>query len=424
MSSTRPTPRPPYDPIGFALKLDYTKEYAAANKVVYRWHGTHWDAIPDEGFERQALTWLIDDGQWPASAANARAACATAAIYLPQLHDPVETPIIPVKNGYLHLDHGVCLKPADKALGLRHVLRCEYDPLADEPEEFLGFLNRVLPNPDVQARVQEYVGYTLLPDTRFQRAQIWLGTGANGKGTLVNIVQGLHARTAAIQLDALDGFRAANMIGASLVYCDEAPQRGINEQFIKSLIAGELVQIDRKYRDPVDVRITGKWLILANHIPAVTDQSIGFWRRFDIVPFNVEIPAGERDPMLARRIIDRELSGVLNWAIQGLTRLLARGRFDERLPDVMRAATETAKIETNSVAAWIQACDVSLATVSDTLRTDVYEHYDTWCKRNGMKSVGSPKFWARLKDSMYPLLKGRQIKDGHYHRVCNIVLPV
>lgn len=62
-------------------------------------------------------------------------------------------------------------------------------------------------NEDVRARVQEYKGYTLLGDTRFQRVQFWIGQGANGKGTPANIVQALHNRTAAVQLDDLGGFK-------------------------------------------------------------------------------------------------------------------------------------------------------------------------------------------------------------------------
>lgn len=416
--------RPPYNPIGFAFKLESTNEYAVSERVVHHWCGTHWAVVSDDEFLLAALSWLIDDGQWSASDANAKSACATAAIYLPRLGDPTRMPIIPLQNGYLHLEPSISFKPADKALGLRYVVKCKYDPFAAEPKEFMKFLAHVLPDEGVRARVQEYIGYTLLPDARFQRAQLWLGNGANGKGVLANIVQALHARTAAVQLNALDGFRAAVIIGASLIFCDEAPQTGISEKSMKSFIAGELVQVDRKYRDPVSVNALGKWLVLSNHVPAVTDQSEGFWRRFDIVPFSVEVPAGERDPMLAQRIIEHELSGVLNWVLEGLNRLLARGRFDARLPEAMNLTFAQAKIETNSVVAWIDACDVSLSTVIDTLKVEVYEHYDHWCKRNGMKAVGSPKFWTRLQGCMKPLLEGRQSTGGHYHRVCNVVIPI
>ncbi|MGY2491132.1 DNA primase family protein [Cupriavidus sp. CP313] len=413
---------PPFEPIRFAEKLEKSGNYASDNSLLYEWTGTHWKAIDDAMGERIALKWIASDGRGTINAANARAAYQTAVRWLPMLGEPSETTVIPVRNGYLHLDHGLVLEPHDKSLGLRHVLSCDFDPGAPAPNEFNAFMERILPDAGVRARVQEYVGYTLLPDARFQRAQIWLGPGANGKGTLANLVQALHERTAAVQLDGLDGFRMASMIGASLIYCDEAPQRNINEQAMKSLIAGELVQIDRKYRDPITVRVNGKWLILANHIPAVTDQSTGFWRRFDVVPFSVEIPESERDPLLAKRIIARELSGVLNWALEGLQRLLARGRFDEAVPASMRVAAQSARTETNSVQAWSHDLGIELTTTVETSKVDVYANYAGWCRENGMVPVASPKFWKRLPDSIGAVAEGRMLTKAGRVRTCNIRL--
>ncbi len=415
--------RPPFEPIKFAEMLEKSGKYASDGKLLYQWTGTHWQAVEDTMGERLALKWIASGKYGTVNAANACAAYQTALRWLEDIHEPSKAAVIPVRNGYLNIDHGLTLQPHDKTLGLRHVLSCDFDAAAAAPKEFNTFLDRILPDAEVRARVQEYIGYTLLPDARFQRAQIWLGSGANGKGTLANLVQALHERTAAVQLDGLDGFRMASMIGASLIYCDEAPQRNINEQAMKSLIAGELVQIDRKYRDPVTARVNGKWLILANHIPAVTDQSMGFWRRFDIVPFSVEIPERERDPMLAKRIISHELSGVLNWALEGLVRLLARGRFDEVIPAAMRSAVNSAKAETNSVQSWSNDLGIERTTTAETPKADVYANYAAWCKENGMAPVASPKFWKRLPDSIGSLVEGRMFAGTRRIRTCNVLLP-
>jgi putative DNA primase/helicase len=235
-------------------------------------------------------------------------------------------------------------------------------------------------------------------------------------------VQAIHARVAAVQLNALDGFKLASMIGASLIYCDEAPQRGINEQMMKSLIAGESVQIDRKYRDPITAKITGKWLILANHMPAVTDQSAGFWRRFDIIPFDVIIPEREREAGLAEKIIAAELPGILNWALAGLLRLRKRGHFDPVLPAEIMEAQATARRETNSVEAWFADQAIGCITDMITLKSDVYSHYSDWCKSNGMAAVGSPRFWNRLGDKP-GYQAGRKRVPGRQISVCNLRLP-
>lgn len=253
---------------------------------------------------------------------------------------------------------------------------------------------------------------------------MWIGGGANGKGTLANILQALHYRTAAVRLDDLDDYSLSGLLGASLIYCDEAPQHGINEQSLKSLVSGETVQIKRKFKDPISTKIQGKWLVLANHIPAIKDQSVGFWRRWDIVPFDVTLPEAERTARLAERIIEEELAGVLNWAIDGLLRLLERQMFALEVPRAMQQVLHQAKVETNSVLSWFEYNDCGTSLDADIPKTRVYAHYADWCRRNGLSPVASTKFWKRLGDVIGSgrLLEGRMRIAGAHVRCCNVLL--
>ncbi|MFZ4538654.1 DNA primase family protein [Propionivibrio sp.] len=414
--------RPPFVPHRFAQQLAKSGLYATNGSLLWAWSGTHWENLEDSTAERMAYAWLLDNEDADrANPANAKIVIKSATLYLPLLAAPaLDKIIIPAVNGYIHIEgDGTCLRPHDKSLGFQHCIKCDYDPLADEPEMFNTFLEQILPDRSVRERVQEYIGYTFLSDARFQHAQLWLGNGANGKGALANVVQALHHKVAAVQLDSLDGFKLAGMVGAPLIYCDEAPQRGINEQIIKTLIAGELVQIDRKYRDPISLRISGKWLVLANHFPTVTDQSAGFWRRWDIVPFDISIPAANRDSQLAETIIRQELSGVLNWAIRGLMRLLARGRFAPEAPQAIQNALLEAKLDTNSVASWWEETSGELMPDARTPKPKLYTQYADWARASGMSPVASPKFWKRIVEVVGNELEFKKIRG---ERLCNVSL--
>lgn len=415
--------RPPFEPIGFAKYLQDTQCYRIANDQFFFWTDTHWVPMTTRESERLALDWIESGAHGVANSANAKQACATAMLRLPELKAPTRLPIIPVINGYVQLDGAeATLLPHDKELGMRHIVQCHYDPSAPAPVEFERFLERVLPDKAVRQRVQEYIGYTLLPDAPHQIAQFWLGSGANGKGVLANIVQALHHRVAAVNLDDLDGFSMTEVVNASLIYCDEAPQQRINDRTFKMVTAAETVTVQRKYRDPISTRIHGKWLILGNHLPEITDHSEGFWRRLDIVPFDVTIPHSERDPLLARRIIEHELGGVLNWAVEGVTRLLARGRFDPIKPKAMTQALDVAKTESNTVLEWWQDTEQAIKTTADTLKMDVYRCYAGWCKAYGLTTVPMPKFWKRLTSVVSGIIESRMSTTGGRPRVCNIDL--
>lgn len=412
-----------FEPHDYAEALVGSGQFARESGVLFQWTGSYWKALKDEDAQEDAYRWLVRHNRSHASKDNAGKAVQAAILWSEKLPEPTRDVVIPCENGYvLCVDGTLCLLPADPALGMRHTLKCDYVPSAAPPARFMQFLRTVLPDEAVRARVQEYVGYTLTADARYQRAQLWLGSGANGKGALANIVQALHGRPESIQLDALDGFKLSVLIGASLIYSDEAPKKGINEQLLKSLIAGERVLVDRKYKDPVSVHVRGKWLVLGNHMPTITDHSTGFWRRWDIVPFNVTIPERERDPLLADHIISNELSGVLAWALEGLMRLQKRGAFDAAVPPAMAQVMRQAKAETNSVQAWHDDCAITVCSSHSTLKDEVYDHYRRWCDRHGLRATASPRFWERMKE-LAPVEDFRRRQGNAQIRMCNIELP-
>ncbi len=420
--STSISRRPPFVANRYARELSKGDHHAVHAGQVVEWSGTHWVILDDETLKRDVYAFLVkNEDEDRATNNNVDNAIKATLLHLPLLAaPPLETVVLPAMNGYIWIEGGtVTLLPHDKSLGLCHCIKCDYTPGASAPARFLALLEEILPDPDVRSRVQEYAGYTFLPDARFQHAQFWIGSGANGKGTLANIIQAMHSRVASVQLNEMDGFNLANLPGAPMIYCDEAPQQKINEQLLKTIIAGELVNVKRKYLGSVDARITGKWLVLANHIPSITDQSAGFWRRWDIIPFEVTIPAARRDASLAKYVIQHELSGVLNWAIEGLLRLLARGRFNPTLPVAVQAALREAKLETNSVAAWWEETSGEVLADAKTEKTKAYSYYADWSRAHGMSPVASPKFWKRIMEILGADLVMKKVRG---QRFCNISL--
>lgn len=423
---------PKFQPHDYATHLTHADLWRSNRGLLYHWVGTHWVAVEETEATAAAYHWLVKHQPAHVSPENAVRAIRAALMFLPPLPDisTLTEVVVPCQNGYVHLSStgggSAVLKPADLALGIQHVLAVDYNPVAATATYFDKFLMRALPWADVRERVQEYIGYTLLPDTRFQRAQLWLGDGANGKGVLANIVQELHGAVAAVRLDDLAGFKLAGLIGASLVYCDEVPKGRIDEQVIKSLIAGEKVQIERKYENPISMRIQGKWLVLGNHIPIITDHSTGFWRRWDIVPFGSTVPEGERDPLLVEKIVRHELPAVLNWALDGLQRLLGRNGFNTTLPSPMQMMLSNAKQEANSILAWIQEVELAAVPGGETpmRKTLLYIGYREWCSANGMQAFSSIKWMQQIERTFGDklLLKRRRGKSSENPDwFCNLI---
>lgn len=374
-------------------------DVAAQDGVLYRWNKSYWVPQDVSIEESKAFSWLKKI-YTPKATPRLAASCVAAAIMGAQ---PLPRPqamavVLPVKNGYLviNVESGeLALEDPEKSAGLTYILDATFDPDADAPL-FHKFLEQILPG-DRETRewVQEYIGYTLPNDCRFQTAVFFVGSGANGKTTLAEIVAALHRKVVSLQLNALSGFRLSPLLDASLVSVDETPQR-IDEQALKSLVSGGLCQIDRKFRDPISFHPTAKWIILGNVVPSISDQSHGFWRRMPVVPFKRQFSLDEQDPSLTQKITSGEIAGVLNWAVAGLVRLVRRGQFPPPSEAMVMAQIECQR-ESNSVLAWWSDDRAEINRDFETPRQVIYGDYRTWCGDNGMSPLGVERFWSRLK---------------------------
>lgn len=412
-------------PLEYAEHLESTGNYLSFAGGLSFWNDTFWAELTPEQAERDALRWIAANTNAIASAAAAKTAVQTAVLWLPVL-PPYQGDdiVIPASNGYVRFDGSkLFLSPPDKSLGINYQINCAYNPAAPKPSLFTRFLETVLPDEAVRGRVQEYVGYSLIHDARHQRAALWIGRGANGKGVLASVVQALHRKVAAIDLGKLGGFNLANLPGSSLIFCDEGPDGDVDERTFKGLVAGSKMPVQRKFRETLDIQVMGKWLILTNEIPAIEDSTEGFWRRLDIVPFDVEIPPSERDSLLANKVINHELDGVFLWAMEGLERVLARGDFDHIKPPAMRAMDVKARSLACCVRTWIDDREVRLGTdAGQTHRDKVYDDYRCWAKANGLAPRSSIKFWERMRNALRGLSEKRVTRAGKHQRCCNVLL--
>lgn len=414
-----------FDYAFFLEQMEIQGDHVCIDEVIFSWNGNNWQALSDKRGEAFVLDWLRTNARTNVSTATVKQ--AWGAFKLDLLNKEVKKNksqiTIPCEGTYVLMDEkgNISTTAPDKKYYCSYSLACVYEPTAARPM-FNSFLEKVLPDEAVRARVQEFVGYTLLSDSRYQRAALWLGSGANGKGVLSSLVQALHAKVQSIQLDSTSRFALSSAYAASLLVADELPARKLDEAKLKSLIAGEPLFIDIKLQAPITTHVTAKLLVLGNNFPIIDDSSEGFWRRWDIVPFDVTIPESERDSRLAEKIKEHEMAGILNWALEGLQRLLKREGFESEAPDAMKRTLSKAKSVTNDVTGWLSQRVVSVNGVPALPKSTVYSDYCRWCMANDFQPQTTQGFWLKLKRQRTELTdKKVRVGDG-FRYVCSIVL--
>ena len=287
---------------------------------------------------------------------------------------------------------------------------------------FYKFLSVSLPDEDVRALVQEYCGYTLLNDVRHQVAQIWVGDGRNGKSVLLKIIQKLHAKVGSLQLDKLDGFGLTSLVDSSLIVCSEAPKRGINEQVFKQIISGDPISVEYKFKDSFTYSPRGKFLIACNRFPHITDDSNGVWRRLQIIKWDVNLTDEQEIPNIDEMIISKELQLVVDWCLEGLSRLLVRGDFAE--PESVLHRKKAEKVNSNNVLAFIEDHGLDIDPVGrSTHKHLIYEKYEEYCHSHGLSPFQGNEFWKRVLQK-FPAMQVKKKPDskGARLRAVNLTL--
>jgi putative DNA primase/helicase len=207
--------------------------------------------------------------------------------------------------------------------------------------------------------LQRVAGYALTGSTREHALFFGYGTGANGKGVLINTLTGIlggYATVAPIEtFSAGAGDRhptdLAMLRGARLVAAQETEEgRHWAEARIKSLTGGDPVTARFMRQDFFTFTPAFKLFIAGNHKPGLRGVDEAIRRRFNLIPLTVTIPAAERDPDLTEKL-KAEWPGILAWAIEGCRHWQRIGLCP---PGVVTQATDEYLGGEDSLGIWIK----------------------------------------------------------------------
>lgn len=99
-----------------------------------------------------------------------------------------ETVLINLKNGTFEISGASQeLREPTPSDFLKYQLPFDFDAGAIAPK-FQLFLDRVLPEPELQAILAEFIGYVFVHGLKLEKVLVLYGTGANGKSVFFEII--------------------------------------------------------------------------------------------------------------------------------------------------------------------------------------------------------------------------------------------
>ena len=241
--------------------------------------------------------------------------------------ETLEPPInlVNVENGILDIET-LELRPHSSDYFFTNRLPVKYDPEATAPK-FRRFLTEIV-IPEDSLTLQEFTGYFLYRSYKFQKAALLEGDGNNGKSTFVGVQKALLGpdNITAIPLQNLGRrFTPARLYHKMAnLYPDLSSTALRDTGMFKQSTGGDMIEGEIKYSmNTLKFVSYCKHEYSANILPEIEeDNSKAFYRRWMIINFPNEFEGDNCDKnILAKITTPDELSGVLNWALEGLHRL-------------------------------------------------------------------------------------------------------
>jgi putative DNA primase/helicase len=320
--------------------------------------------------------------------------------------------LINFKNGTLEIDdEGYNLRDFDRRDFLTYQLQFDYDPNA-EAARWKRFLDEVLPpdnDPDRsrQKVLAEYFG-SCFTDLKIEKCLFLYGSGSNGKSVVFNVITTLFGKenVSCCSLKNLlsDGSYLASIHNKLLNYSSETSPN-VDAELLKTLASREPVDVRRVYEPPFSMEDYARLAFNANELPKQGKEYMyAFKRRLAIIPFDVKISPDKADPYLAQRIIQTELSGVMNWVLEGLSRLLKQGRLSDC--ELSDKAVDRYMAEGDIVAQWLEDRgwieDETLQPKQCKQLKELVLDFNEWCKKYDQnKTLGRDQLKKRLAEMHY-----------------------
>lgn len=290
-------------------------------------------------------------------------------------------------------------------------------------------LNRVfLGDREVIDLFEEMIGYCLIKSNRYQKAFIMIGSGSNGKSTILDLIEEFlgAANYSSLPLEQVtDRFNKAELEHKLANIGDDIDNVAIKDSgTLKKMISGESITVERKGERPFKFRPYAKHIYSANAIPRSFDKSEGFYRRWIFIPFNATFSPDDPDydPMIFDKITtDQALSYLLNLALKGARRLMKQGRFTQ--PASVANALDAYRIENSTTLSWIQDKGIDAEYLLANSTDKIYSDFSDWCKTSGVKQVNIPgkKMFKKEICNKYDFEEGtRQRSDGKRYLVAKI----
>jgi P4 family phage/plasmid primase-like protien len=251
-------------------------------------------------------------------------------------------------------------------------------------------------------------------------AVVLLGrTAENGKSQILDLMRGALAEEAVSSLPPQrfgDEKYVIQLAGKNLNASDElSSARAIGSDAFKIIITGDPTSARDVYSPVVQFRASAQHVFATNALPAFQGgMDRGVRRRLRVITFNRTVPDEERIPGIGARICREEPDLLLDYLVQGASRLIRQSAFS--CPASSLEAEREWLVDADPVLLWLEEEVRIDATAPPVLVGDAYDAFTRWAAQSGFRNERLPTrntFSQRLR-AAEPSISSKRTSYGRY----------
>lgn len=266
--------------------------------------------------------------------------------------------------------------------------------------------------------VQRIVGLAAIGEVYQEAIYIAYGDGSNGKSTFWNTIAAVMGDYAGlISADVLTvGCKRnvkpelAEVKGKRLLIASELEEgQRLSTSIVKQLCSTDLIEGEKKYKDPFKFRPTHSLILYTNHLPKVGAMDNGIWRRLIVIPFNAKIHGTGDVKNYAKELTAKAGPYITKWIIEGAQKVI-RDRYQLKNPKCVDEAISRYRADNDWMAHFLESC---CETGEDKREKsgELFAAYRSWCARTNDYCRSTTEFYASLEQRGFSRQK---LRDGRY----------
>lgn len=245
--------------------------------------------------------------------------------------------------------------------------------------------------------LHQIIAYCMLPSYPIHRVFCFYGNGLNGKGRFLALLKKFigQENVTSSDLDILLGSRFETTKLHKKLVCEmgETNFSVMNKtSVLKKLTGQDTISFEYKKGALFDDYNYAKILIATNNIPATTDKTDGFYRRWMIIDFSKQF--SEKKDILTE-IPDSEYEALAFKSVCTIRELLCNREFhNEGTIDDRRKVFEDKSNPFEKFFNEMVADDIN----GNIQKTEFREEFTSWCKENRYRVVGDKSINEFMRD--------------------------